>query len=519
MREEERKEGNILAKSLASLHLCCPICCIPLLPHPISPPHKGGPNMPYLEFMSEENEEKQMESEDEFDEQSFDWEKALVEDEDHPGDVWIDLSNKNIKQIPKQLIQFTQITHLDLSYNFVTFLPEVLFISLTQLRSLELNGNPIAVVPDSISKLFVLEILQLKESRFNHLPDSICSLENLTNLALGGNKLFALPENFGNLVNLKQLDLTENHLESLPESFGNLTKLEILDVSYNKLHSLPKSFGRLKSLEILQLSYNKDLSELPDSFGELPSLVKMDLSFTAIKYLPETFASCSTLETLIMDETSGLSRLPEWIGHLPRLCELSIKGGGLVGEDVFPESFGKTSKLLVKFDVPGNFMENLPESFALLESLTVIDVGSALYEPERKWDWRHGNNINTLPSQFGLYFHNLIELRLDECEIQELPSCFGEGMESLKVLDLHHNMVKQLPNSFCKLTRLEILTLSTNGLKRLPDNFGNLVVLKELYLSNNQVSVTLSISRIRSSGFPFFSVSPHCRKQQRHNSQ
>ncbi|GFO49582.1 leucine-rich repeat and sterile alpha motif-containing 1 [Plakobranchus ocellatus] len=62
-----------------------------------------------------------------------------------------------------------------------------------------------------------------------------------------------------------------------------------------------------------------------------------------------------------------------------------------------------------------------------------------------------------------------------------------EDLEYLKVLDLHTNHLKTLPDSIGCLIRLEVLDLSSNRLKHLPDTIGNLKHLQTLKLRDNRL--------------------------------
>jgi hypothetical protein len=82
------------------------------------------------------------------------------------------------------------------------------------------------------------------------LPRNKEALLNLTELDLSGNGLSTLPESIGNLTNLTDLDLSYNDLNTLPKSIGNLTNLNVLDLRENNVHSkyaLPESVGQLIS--------------------------------------------------------------------------------------------------------------------------------------------------------------------------------------------------------------------------------------------------------------------------------
>jgi Leucine-rich repeat (LRR) protein len=93
-------------------------------------------------------------------------------------------------------------------------------------------------------------------------------------LDLYGNNLTSLPESIQSLSNLKELNLTNNNLTSLPESIQSLSKLQSLFLANNKLISLPESIGGLYNLQELYV-YNNKLTNLPESIK----------SFTKIKQL------------------------------------------------------------------------------------------------------------------------------------------------------------------------------------------------------------------------------------------
>ena len=101
-----------------------------------------------------------------------------------------------------------------------------------------------------------LVFLDLSGNRLKSLPDSIGNLIKLEKLNLSGNRLTSLPDSIGNLTNLKRLDLSRNKLRSLPDSIGNLTSLESLNLEINKLRSLP-NLEALTDLAYLNISFNR----------------------------------------------------------------------------------------------------------------------------------------------------------------------------------------------------------------------------------------------------------------------
>ncbi|MBD3312223.1 hypothetical protein GF352_02085 [archaeon] len=113
-----------------------------------------------------------------------------------------------------------------------------------------------------------IKTLDLIGNRLSSLPESIGDLGCLQKLYLSTNRLSSLPESIGNLKDLQVLDLTNNCLSYLPGWISGLTNLQVLDLSSNRLSSLPESIGNLKDLQVLDLT-NNCLSSLPDSLRVL----------------------------------------------------------------------------------------------------------------------------------------------------------------------------------------------------------------------------------------------------------
>ena len=65
-------------------------------------------------------------------------------------------------------------------------------------------------------------------------------------------KLTDLPESLSQLAQLQMLDLSYNQLTSLPESLGQLTQLQTLDLSRNQLAALPEWMSGLTQLRELK---------------------------------------------------------------------------------------------------------------------------------------------------------------------------------------------------------------------------------------------------------------------------
>ncbi len=104
-------------------------------------------------------------------------------------------------------------------------LPRVSFADLEHLRYLDLTGNELVFLPQSISHFMGLRWLGLNFNRLVSI-DGVEYLGYLERLYLRGNKLESLPFGIGLLTKLLELDLTGNAIRKLPQSLGFLEGLD-----------------------------------------------------------------------------------------------------------------------------------------------------------------------------------------------------------------------------------------------------------------------------------------------------
>ncbi|XP_046542494.1 LOW QUALITY PROTEIN: leucine-rich repeat-containing protein 59-like [Haliotis rubra] len=103
-------------------------------------------------------------------------------------------------------------------------------------NELDLSLNNLSVVPvKELSAIPKATHLDLSCNVLTSLPDPFCNLTHLVKIDLSKNQLTSLPTRFGNLTHLQHLDLLGNQLTILPISFFNLQKLKWLDLKDNPL--------------------------------------------------------------------------------------------------------------------------------------------------------------------------------------------------------------------------------------------------------------------------------------------
>lgn len=75
-------------------------------------------------------------------------------------------------------------------------------------------------------------------------------------LDLSGNRIDRLPDSISRLTRLEALVLTDNSLAELPPALGALPRLRQLLVGQNRLRALPPELGRCAALEELDSHHN-----------------------------------------------------------------------------------------------------------------------------------------------------------------------------------------------------------------------------------------------------------------------
>lgn len=115
-------------------------------------------------------------------------------------DIKLDLSGQHLKSIPDSVFKKKEITVLDLGSSGITFYPPLSALvdssaneikelpdnigELTNLRSLNLNGNKLTKLPNSIIKLTNLEVLDLSFNKDLDMVQELDKLKKLPNLKI-----------------------------------------------------------------------------------------------------------------------------------------------------------------------------------------------------------------------------------------------------------------------------------------------------------------------------------------------
>ncbi|KAL2917728.1 hypothetical protein HK105_202601 [Polyrhizophydium stewartii] len=228
-----------------------------------------------------------------------------------------------------------------------------------------------------------------------------------------------IPQDIGRLNHLVTLTLSRNHLVGMvPKEIGSLKLLRILNLAGNILTTLHPEIGRLKLLTELRLGSNR-LTSLPSTIGDLAQLETLDCSSNLIKSFPEKICNLVRLKTLKLCNNQ-IQSIPYNLGRLTRLKLLAIQN---------------------------NKIMELPDSLSNLVELEELYINN------------NSGPFQKLPDLTPLKY--LRVFRLDHSRMSKIPSWIGE-MTSLHNLNIAHNPITSLPDSFTRLVNLEYLRFEKN---------------------------------------------------------
>nr|XP_009665664.1 PREDICTED: leucine-rich repeat-containing G-protein coupled receptor 6 [Struthio camelus australis] len=277
----------------------------------------------------------------------------------------------------------------------------------------------------------------------------------------------------GNLSPLTAyLDLSMNNISRLqPRTLHHLRFLEELRLSGNQISRIPgEAFSGLYTLQAMTLALNQ-IWHIPDyAFQNLSSLVVLHLHNNRIQSLGANgFDGLHSLETLDLNYNE-LLEFPGAIRTLGRLQELGFHNNNI---KAIPENAFVGNPLLQTIHFYDNPIQFVGQSaFQYLPKLHTLSLNGA-------------TDIREFPDLKGTT--SLEVLTLTRAGIHLLPRGMCQQLPSLRILELSHNQIEELP-SFHWCQRLEELGLQHNKIHEIrADTFGQLMALRSIDLSWNYI--------------------------------
>lgn len=139
-----------------------------------------------------------------------------------------------IERVDDSIGSLSKLKFLDLSRNKISKLPDTLS-NLTQLQTLNVRQNELTELPD-LSGSYLVH-LECSHNAFESIPDWLANekLEHLTDIDFSHNQVCLIPEGLSVLPQLKLLNLEENLITVVPGELGDAPKLKDFLLKGNKL--------------------------------------------------------------------------------------------------------------------------------------------------------------------------------------------------------------------------------------------------------------------------------------------
>ncbi len=169
-------------------------------------------------------------------------------------------------------------------------------------------------------------------------------------------------------------------------------------------------------------------------------------------------------------------RLQEWLSD-PGRSQITPPGNDAPPRTVarLEDRLSKTDKRAAKLDLAELGLDRFPEQvFQWEETLTVLQLCH--------------NRIREIPDSIVRLKHlAILDLEGNELTSTSFPPDFGNLNNTLVVLDLEMNHLTRIPEAIFGLQELSCLYLGSNYLTSIPDSIGRLASLQELGIQDNQL--------------------------------
>ena len=252
----------------------------------------------------------------------------------------LDLSRKELTEIPPEIFQLSQLTKLNLENNQITKIPDAI-AALSNLQYLDLGNNKITKIPDAIAALSNLQTLYLSRNEITEIPDAIASLSNLEELNFRHNRMTKIPDAIAALSNLQILDLSSNQITKIPDAIAALSNLQHLYLFDNKITKIPDVIAALSNLQWLSLGDNQ-ITKIPDAIAALSNLQALNLWNNQITKIPDAIAALSNLTSIDLSHNQ-IKEIPDVITQLVNLKRLVLENNPItnVPPEIIRKGWGK----------------------------------------------------------------------------------------------------------------------------------------------------------------------------------
>ncbi|KAI0240812.1 hypothetical protein LSAT2_008437 [Lamellibrachia satsuma] len=231
--------------------------------------------------------------------------------------VKVNCSSRGIVQIPKDV--HTDVTNLDLSGNYISFVGEDDFLNMLDLHDLDLSSNSMrALEGRCFRQLRHLERLDLSNNNITSFTSDVFSgLESLRVLVISRLPLTSYPTEFvAHTRELRVLSISAMSDATIPAEYASLPRLDMLDFykdTVNLTKIISTMFHRIRGSTITTLSFRnmyRLLEVEAGAFSNLPNARSLIMSCNKHLSFMKTVAALglttnTSVDTVVLDGATG----------------------------------------------------------------------------------------------------------------------------------------------------------------------------------------------------------------------
>nr|CAB3263517.1 leucine-rich repeat-containing protein 40-like [Phallusia mammillata] len=394
--------------------------------------------------------------------------------------ITLDVHDNELAHLPQALAELTLLEKLDASHNHLQNLPSL--SDCTNILVLLLQHNNLSSLPSFIANLKSCEKLDASHNNLSEV--SFACESNLKYLNLSHNSLKAL--NIGYFISLRFVDLSNNQLTIFPEGVCSLSKVEQLYLRNNSISSSP-SLENCASLKELYMGNNK-LAVFPENLPKSISI--LELRDNKITTVPGTVIDLQSLERLDLGN-NNVSGLPPEMGNMSCLKVVVLDGNPL--RSIRRDVISRGTQAVLAFLRSRIVTDEKEQSSVGTQSLPQSPFHKDL---SRKSEVSNSGKLHAIKQEAMEAVKTLddfssvalSDVSLTQGGITDFPIGLHQFKNSLSVLNLSGNKIKEVPAEIGGYTTLTHLNLGSNNLQSLPPEMSTLQSLIEINFVCNRIT-------------------------------
>ena len=249
--------------------------------------------------------------------------------------VDLDLAGATLENQTDFVTQLNNLTRLNISKCRLTVFPTSL-LHLNKLKDLDISDNYISELPADLSNLQLLSLTMADNSLAESWPlKSIEQLSELVSLDISGNELEDVPESVLSLKCLRSLNVSNNPIRTFSDEMRILHNLRNFEGSVCELEHFPEFLLALDNIRRVSLAGNR-IKEIPSHWNPL-YLTDLCLNNNdRLQFNSDTLSGIGALSWLQIS-SCRLTEIPCALLHIPVLRWLDIENNSItrISEEMY----------------------------------------------------------------------------------------------------------------------------------------------------------------------------------------